>query len=227
MDEKYRFWKKYIDRNLYRVVSSEYLPQIKKEGLNPKENPFQQIIPEIKKLFRLVLKLEKKGFIHEQDWGFKKVTGEYIVMVSLEDIDYPFIDFTPDYNETYFYKRHKGGALVQTIKKITEDIITRRPKLTSKELELVHSLNNWSEKKSQFNNKTLFVKGSSRYFESALFQIRLGKRGKDKYWKSPFGRFENFQTKNIGRYEPYLKGEKPFYLRLTEKMPAKEIYKII
>lgn len=233
MDEKelFRFWKKYIDRNLYRVVSSEYLSDIKKNGLNPKKDPFQKIIPNIKLLFRLVLKLEKKGFIHEQDWGFKKVSGKYIVMVSSEDIESPFIDFTPKYKETFFYKKHPGGALVQCIKEITKDILERKPKLTSLELHLVKKLNQWSKKKSQFNNRTLFINGSSKYFESALFQNRLGKKGKDKYWESPFGSFEHFKkiVKKYGlkKYEPYLKGEKFFYLRVTKKIPSTEIHKVV
>src|SRR3989344_8366685 len=195
MDEReiYRFWKKYIDRNLYRVISSEYISEIKKDGFNPKKDPYQKLISDIKKVFRLVLKLEKNGFIHRQDWGFKKVTGKYIVMISLEDINSQFIDFTPNNQETFYYKKHKGGALIQTIKRVTNDILKRKPNLSSSELTLVKKLNKWSENKSQFNNKTLFVKGSSKYFETALFQNRLGKIGKDKYWKSPFGGLEHFK----------------------------------
>tara|TARA_Y100000310_G_C20703085_1_gene831933 strand:- start:12778 stop:13482 length:705 start_codon:yes stop_codon:yes gene_type:complete len=232
-DEKefYRFWKKYINRNLYRVISSEYLSNVKKNGLNPKKDPYQKLIPEIKELFKLVIKLEKKGFIHKQDWGFKKVTGKYIVNVSSEDIDSPFIDFTPNYKETHYYKKHKGGALIQTIRRIIEDILKRKPKLLSNELTLVNKIDKWSKKKSKFNNKILFVNGSSKYFETALFQNRLGKKGKDKYWKSPFGRFEHFVSiiKKYGlkRYESYLKGEKLFYLRIISKIPAKEIEKIV
>lgn len=233
MSEKglYRFWKKHIDRNLYRVISSEYVNSIKKDGLNPKKNPYQKLIPYIRILFKLVLKLEKSGFVHEQDWGFKKVTGKYIIMVSSEDITSPFIDFTPNYQETCHYRKHKGGALIQTIKKITEDILTRKPELSPAELSLVKRLNTWSNKKSQFNNKTLFVKGSSRYFETALFQNRLGKKGKDKYWKSPFGRFEHFKSVvkryGLAKYEPYLKGKKLFYVRITGRIPFKEIHKVV
>lgn len=230
-EELYKFWKKYIDINLYRVVSSDYLSDILKNGLNPKKNPYQKLIPDIKKLFNLVLKLERKGFIHEQDWRFKKVTGKYLVMVSSEDINSPFIDFTPNYKETYYYKKHKGGALVQTIKRITDDILNRKPKLSATELLLVTRLHKWSEKKSKFSNKILFIRGSSIHFENALFQNRLGKKDKDKYWKSPFGRFENFKKIvnrfGLKRYEPYLKGEKLFYLRTIEKIPPIEIYKVV
>ena len=232
MDEKelLRFWKKYIARNMYRVVSSEYVKDIKKKGLNPKKDPYQKIIPDIKKLFSLVIKLEKKGFVHEQDWGFKKVTGKYIVMVSSEDICSPFIDFTPNYKETYYYLKHKGGALVQSVKKITADILDRKPKLSDSEQSLVRRLNKWSLKKSNFKNKTIYVKGSSKYFENSLFQNRLGKKGKDKYWKSPFGRFEHFKKiinkYGLKKYDSFLKGKKLFYLRIKSTIPAKEISKI-
>jgi hypothetical protein len=233
MDEKEinLFWKKYINKNLYRVVSSEYLLDVKKNGLNPKKSPYQGLVSDIKKLFKLVLKLEKEGFIHDQDWGFKKVTGNYIVSVSSEDINSKFIDFTPNYNETYYYKKHKGGALIQTIKKITENILVKDPKISYTELTIVKKLNKWSNKKSQFNNKTLFVKGNSKYFETALFQNRLGNKGKDKYWESPFGTFKHFKSivvkYGLKRYEPYLKGKKLFYLRVKSKIPAKEIHKIV
>src|SRR3989344_5727616 len=164
--ELYCFWKKYIDRNLYRVVSSEYLSDIRKNGLNPRKDPYQKIIPKIKRLFKLVMKLEKNGFIHEQDWGLKnKVTGKYIIMVSTEDIDSPLIDFTSDYKETHYYRKHKGG-----------------------------------------------------------------KKG-NKYWKSPFGRFEHFkqvvERYGLKKYEDYLKGKRLFYLRVKDRIPAKEIHRIL
>ena len=229
--ELYCFWKKYIDRNLYRVVSSEYLSDIRKNGLNPRKDPYQKIIPEIKRLFKLVMKLEKNGFIHGQDWGLKnKVTGKYIIMVSTEDIDSPLIDFTSDYKETYYYRKHKGGALTQTIKKITTDILERKLTLSSTDLNLVKKLNSWARKKSQFINKTLFVKGSAKAFETALFQNKLGKKG-DKYWKSPFGRFEHFkqvvERYGLKKYEDHLKGKRLFYLRVKDRIPAKEIHKIL
>jgi hypothetical protein len=230
MEEKElkRFYKKYIDRNLYRVVSEEYLSNIKKKGIEPDKDPYHDQIPLIKKLFALILKLEKKGFIHQQDWGFKVVTAEYIVKVSNKDIDNPYVDFTPRYKETFFYKKHRGGALVKTIKEITEDILARKPSLTKKEMELVNDLHKWALFKSSFKNKTLFFKGSSKYFETAHFQMIHS--GKD-YLESPFGRYEHFKKiikKNgLAIYEPYLKGEKSFYLRAVLKIPATEIIKIV
>ena len=225
MNEKelIRFYKKYIDRNLYRVVSSEYINKILKKGINPKIDPYEQLKPDIKKLFKLVLKLENKGFIHEQDWGFKIVQGNYIVKISLIDLEQPFLDFSPVYSDTYFYKKHKGGALVKTINAITSDIITRKPNLTKNELNLVKKLQNWSIKKSSFKNVTLFVKGSQKCFETAHFQaIHFDKN----YWKSPFGSFDNFKKIYSEKYLPFLTGEKVFYLRVIDKIPKSAIYKI-
>ena len=56
MNEKelIRFYKKYIDRNLYRVVSSEYINKILKKGINPKIDPYEQLKPDIKKLFNQI-----------------------------------------------------------------------------------------------------------------------------------------------------------------------------
>ncbi len=230
MDEKYlkRFWKKYIDRNLYRVVSNEYLNEIKKNGINPGKDPYEKIIPDIKKLFKLILKLEKKGFIHQQDWGFKVVTAKYIVKISTIDIDNPYVDFTPRYKETYFYRKHRGGALVKTVKEITTDILKRKPLLSKIELALVNKLHQWAMVKSSYKNKVLFFKGSSKHFETAHFQmIHSGK----KYIESPFGRFEHFKKvilrEGLAVYEPYLKGEKLFYLRAVDRIPGTEIFKIV
>ena len=218
-----KYWKKYIDKNMFRVVSSEYLKDILKNGIDPKIDPYDKQGAYIRKLFSLLLKLEKNGFIHQQDWGFKTVNGNYIVKISLIDLEKPFLDFTPNYKETYFYKKHRGGALVKTMKEITQDILKRKPKITKNELDLVKKLNKWSLEKSTYKNVTLFVNGSSKCFETAHFQaIHFDK----KYWKSPFGRFQNFKKNYSKKFNPFLTGERPYYLRVIETIPAKVIYKV-
>jgi|TARA_B100001971_G_C18186740_1_gene536103 hypothetical protein len=222
--ELHKSYKKYIDTNLYHVISSEYIKEIKKNGLNPKKDPYQKIIPDIKKLFSILLRLEKKGFNHKQDWGFKIVSTKHIIKTTLKDINNNFIDFTPWKKETYYYKKRKGGALVTTIKLITNDILKRKPKLTKLQYNLINKLNNWSIKKSKFNNKIIIIKGSSKCLETTHFQ-RI--HTKNKYMKSPFGSFEHFEKiikKNtLKTYESYLKGDKLFYLRIVDKVPASEI----
>ena len=230
MDERYLrlFWKKYIDINLYRVVSEEYLDEIKKKGIEPDKNPFHKHIPQIKQLFSLLLKLEKDGFGHQRLWGGTVVTAEKIIRVSTTDIDNPYVDFTASYNKTYYYRRHNGGALVTTIKAITSDILEKKPLISKSELKLVNDLHEWAMTKSSFINRVLFFKGSSQYFETAHFQM-LGS-GRD-YIESPFGRYEHFkeivEKNGIDIYKPYLEDKDTFYLRSVIKIPASEIIKVL
>jgi hypothetical protein len=230
MDERYLRWfyKKYIDKNLYRVVSEEYLSRIKKHGIEPDRDPYHEQIPLIKKLFALLLKLEKDGFGHQRLWGGTITKAEKIVRVSTKDIDNPYVDFTASYRKTYYYRRHPGGALVITIREITSDIIEKKPLLSKSEWELVQELYDWALVKTSFKNRVLFFKGSSKYFETAHFQM-LGS-GKD-YIESPFGRYEHFKKiikKNgIDIYKQYLEDKDRFYLRSVVKIPASEIIKIL
>ena len=230
MDERYLrwFWKKYINVNLYRVVSEEYLSEIKKKGIEPNKNPFYKQIPQIKRLFDLLLKLEENGFGHQRTWGSQIVDAKKIIAVSTTDIDNPYVDFTASYKKTYYYRKHRGGALVTTIRAITSDILERKPALSKEELELVENLHEWTIIKSSFINRVLFFKGSSKYFETAHFQMM----GSDKdYIESLFGRYEHFKAiieKNgLEVYESYLKDKDTFYLRAVQKIPASEIIKIV
>ncbi len=229
MDEKYLKWfyTKYIDVNIYRVVSEEYLEEIKSKGIEPDVNPFHNHIPQIKELFALLMKLESGGFAHTRQWGGTLVTAEKIIRVSTTDIDNPFVDFTASYNKTYYYRRHRGGALVTTIYEITSDILKRKPVISKKELQLVNSLHEWSSIRASYINRVLYFNGTSRYFESAHFQM-IGS-GKD-YIESPFGRYDHFkqviEKNGIDVYEPYLKNKDDFYLRAIERIPASEIKKV-
>ena len=230
MDEKYLKWfyKRYIDKNLYRVVSEEYLKDIKKHGIDPNKNPYHEQIPLIKMLFSLLLRLEKSGFRHTRKWGNQIVDAKKIISVSTRDIDNPYVDFTASYKKTYYYRKYKGGALVATIKEITSDILERKSNLSKSELKLVEDLHKWALFKSSFKNRVLFFKGSSKYFETAHFQM-LGS-GKD-YIESPFGRYEHFkkiiEKNGLDIYKPYLEDKDTFYLRAVERIPASEIHKII
>ena len=215
------FWNEYVDIILYRVTSSEYLEDIKTKGLDPAKDPYAAIAKKIQKLFALVVELEDEGIVHEQDWGFKTVTGKYIVRVSSEDLNSPYIDFTPDQDAVDFYMGLNGGAMVQSVRRITEDLLKRRPD------DLLLELNSWARRKSSFDNVTLSVMGSSNCLESALFQNRLGIEGADKYWESPFGSYEHFRNvvknKSLDRYRPYQKKKKKCFVRVTEPVPPEQI----
>jgi hypothetical protein len=230
MEERYLrwFWKKHIDKNVYRVVSEEYLNNILKHGIKPDQDPYHEKIPLIKKLFALLLKLEEGGFGHQRIWGSTVVKAEKIIKVSTTDIDNPYVDFTPSYKKTYYYRKHKGGALITTIKEITADILKKKPEISKREWDLVNNLHEWSLVKSSFRNRVLFFNGSSKYFETAHFQM-LGS-GKD-YIESPFGRYEHFkkiiEKNGLDIYKKYLENKDSFYLRVIERIPASEIIKVI
>ena len=55
----HKFWKKYVDRDIYRIISEEYVPSIKSKGLNPANDPFQKKFKDINSLFNLMIKIEK------------------------------------------------------------------------------------------------------------------------------------------------------------------------
>lgn len=223
-----KLYNKYIKRNFYHVLPIEWIDILNVNGINPKSDPFTGDENNIKKLFALLLRLKKKGFVHKQDWGFKKVDSSYIVKVSLFDLRIKLIDFTPDYKETFFYKKHKGGALVTTINRITTDILDRKASLSKNDLDLVKKMHAWSIIKMSTKMVTLVLNGTCKIFETAKFQaIHIDKN----HWESPFGSFNNFNKvilKNgIEKYLPFLKNEKKFYLRVIDKIKKSDVLKII
>jgi len=226
-------WKKYIDKSVYRVISDEYTQDIKKNGLNPRKDPFKRIRPKLEDLFRIVLKLEKQKKIICLDWKKKGlVKGSYAVMVTRNDLDSPFIDFTPHLRMALqFKKQWRGGANVTNTKSLCRGILRLKVKLTEKERSLIKELLEWTEKKSKYKNRIISIKGSSRYFEAAYFQHFLGKREKKEYWASPYGSFKHFKevVENYGikRYLPFFKEEKFACLRVKKRIPASEIIKIV
>ena len=88
----YNTWEKYIDKKfLYRVVSDEYIPSIKKIGLDNNKNPFKDKKKDIFKLFKIVLNLKKRGFIMMRWWG-KPVDQEIVINCTKKDLKSNYID---------------------------------------------------------------------------------------------------------------------------------------
>jgi len=227
-------WKKYIDSKfVYRVISDEYAKDTKKNGLNPKKGPFKKIKPKLEKLFRLVLKLEKQGKVIYLDWKKKDlVRGREAVRVTRTDLNSPLIDFTPHWKMVLqFKKQWKGGANVTNAEFLCEEILKLNAGLTEKEKSLIKELLEWTKKKSKYKNRVIFIKGSSKYLEKAYFQHFLGKKEEKKYWVSPYGSFKHFKEVikgyEIKRYLPFFKEEKFACLRVTKRIPASEIAKIL
>jgi len=227
-------WEKYIDSKfVYRVISDEYTKDTKKNGLNPKKDPFKRIKPKLERLFQLVLKLEKQGKIIYLDWKKKEpVKGSYAVIVTKTDLNSPFIDFTPHLRMVLqFKKQWKGGAVVTNTNYLCKEILKLNVCLTEKEKSLIKELFEWTKKKSKYKNRVIFIKGSSKYLENAYFQHFLGKKEKKKYWVSPYGSFKHFKqfvkSYGIKRYLPFFKEEKFACLRVTKRIPVSEIIKIV
>jgi hypothetical protein len=173
MDEKelYSYWKKYVDSKfLYRVVSEEYVPSIKKQGFNHNKDPFEKNKNDIYKLFSICMRLYKQGFIMMRWWG-KPVDQKKVIKISKEDLANPGIDFTPNFeNILFYYLNLQGGALVCTVRIFTEELIMKRPPLSDSEWTLVKKLNVWSRKKYSYRNKVVVIRASSKCFEHAHFQ---------------------------------------------------------
>jgi len=228
-------WKKYIDVPIYRVVSSIYYKDILKNGLNPDKNPFKKIKPTLFKLFDIIFKLEKKGFVMRLKWGVKEVTGSYAAKTFKVDLTKNFIDFAPNKESVDFYMQIYGGALTRNIKRLTKRLKEGNPKLSKKEWRTINYLDKWAEER-MCENKAIYVLGSSTSFENALLQrLGLDKRKIKKeynilYLPSPFGSFEHFK-KIVSKYSLrlYLKlfKNQKFYLRVRSKIPSSEIKVLI
>lgn len=228
--ELYDIWKKYIDRPIYRVVPLRDYRKIRKQGINPKKNPFEKIKPNLNKLFNIILRLERKGFVMKFKWGDKMATGKYAVDIFRNDLKTNFVDFGAK-EMVKSYMGIEGGALTRNIRRLTKRLIENKPALTKKEEKVIRELDKWAIK-NICKNKMIYVKGSSKSFETAKFHLL----GKDKrkiktsmrvqYLPSPFGSFEHFKKiikkQGIRKYIPRLKNEK-FYLRVKSKISAKEI----
>jgi hypothetical protein len=209
-------------KRLYRVFSSEYLDDVMQNGLDPRRNPYKHMYNEIKKLFKVLLWLERHDFGHKQDWG-KEIGAEKIVRVSLEDMERQFIDFAPQRMVENYIRllTNTGGALVSTVRKITDDILIRQPRLPlTYNISRVKRLNEWCKEKGKHKPVVIYIQGSSSCLEDALFQLH------GSYYKSPFGSFEHFcQVVNDGNFDFYraqLEKEE-YHLRKITPVPKGEI----
>jgi len=233
--ELYALWKKYVNKNIYRVISGEYLKDVRKNGFNPKKDPYSVATKnKIKKFFKIILRLEKKGVVYNEKIGRNNdivIKGKFIVERANISMGSNFIDLTQDYSQALKFKRKwRGGALTQAVYNFCLFLKNREKYLTDSEKKLLEEIRDWAERKRKFPNYLLFINGSSKCLESAKFLHQKIISKNQKYWKSPYGSFEHFKNvarrTNIKKYIPHLKGEKYFYLRVTSKIPPSAISKI-
>jgi hypothetical protein len=157
-------------------------------------------------------------------WWGKPVDQKQVVSTTLKDLQSNYIDFTPA-SRIKYYRGLQGGALAQTIRIYTEELLMKQPPLSEQEWKLVKRLNHWANGLCNCKNNAVEIKGSSQYLEHAEFQYFSGENV-----ESPFGSFENFKRavakRGLAFYKPYLTGKKLFYLRTTKEIPAAEIVNI-
>lgn len=232
--ELYKLWKKYIDKSVYRVISKEYLKDVKKNGFNPKKDPFSDSIKKkIKKFFKIILRLHKKRIIYKEKIGRNNeftIYGKYIVERSIISMNSNFIDLTPNYIQALKFKRlFHGGALTMAVYRFCNFLKDKKYLLTTSEKKLLSEMFEWVNKKRNYSTRLVFIKGSHSCLSKAKFHYQLAIRKNQKYLASPYGSFEHFKKilrKNgHKKYFPYLK-EKNFYLRVISKIPPSAIIKI-
>tara|TARA_B100000315_G_scaffold245047_1_gene270450 strand:+ start:74 stop:808 length:735 start_codon:yes stop_codon:yes gene_type:complete len=229
MEEKElkKLYSKYVmNRNFYRVVSNEYLPKIRKKGLTPEENPYDDFKGELRKFFLIIENLSRKVHTIHIKWAFENPVGTRVSRICRKDLRKNYIDLNPDRKHNSYYLRMKGGSMISNIKDLAKELLKNKSLLTKKNLEQIDKVLKFCDKKSKYKMSTIYIPRSSKYFEKAHFQHFSG----GKYWPSPFGRYEHFKKvilrEGLRKYKPYLDGEKLFYIRLLKRVPAKEIHKI-
>jgi len=220
-------WKKYIDKKVYRIMPSDQKSNVLKKGFDPKKDPYEKINPKIKKMFKIVKRLEKEGVVFRDEWANSPVKGSTVVKVSMRSVKGKYIDFVANKKQLKKFEKSwvGGGCLVTYVLKLTDFLLENIDKLSSSEKELIKYLNKWANKRKNKKRFVIYIKGSNKIFESAKFYCFTPEF--KKYWKSPFGSFKHFEKimKKGGfkKYMPFLKGEKLFYLRVPKKIPSDEI----
>jgi len=222
-----KLWRKFIDVNLYRIMPINQKRDTLRTGLNPAKDPYEQINPKIKKMFKLIIKLERKGITFVDTWRNGPVKGSTIVKISKRSVDGKYIDFVANKKQLQVYKKRwiGGGCLATFVLKLTDFLIDNQDYLNRSEKKLAKFLNNWANKRKNNKRFTISVRGSNRCFESALFYCYVPEF--KEYWKSPFGSFEHFQKvvkrEGLRKYLPYFENKKLFYLRVENRINPKDI----
>lgn len=206
---------------MYRAVSSEYLPAIKKHGLTPEKKPFDYLKKELRQFLNIVYNLDKKGYKIVYAWHHEIPALSKLLRVLRKDISKKYIDLSPNLKENSYYIKRKGGSLVTTILELSEMIKKKKYPLTPKQKKTFDKVVDWCEKKASHSMVTLKISRTSKYLEKAHFQNFI-----ERYWISPFGSFEHFKKiakkEGLQKYMPYFKSAN-FYLRINKTIPAREI----
>ena len=83
------------NRSFYRVVSNEYLQKIRKKGLTPEENPYNDFKGELRKFFLIIENLSRKGHVIHINWAFETPTRTKVSRICRKDLRKNYIDLNP------------------------------------------------------------------------------------------------------------------------------------
>ncbi|MBT3450549.1 hypothetical protein HN448_01170 [archaeon] len=207
----------------YRTISNEYYKDVKKKGLNPKNNPYQEMKKDLIQFFKILDFLEKKNFNYVYTyWPNEKPIGSKISRVHRKSLNKKYLDLTLSQKELDYYSNRKGGDIPNTVNHIAEDLINWDYPLTYLQINLIKKVQRWAKKKIKFSMKKIRISATSKFLENADFQ-RFGQE----YIPCPYGSFKHFK-KVINKYgwktyKPFMLEKKHFYVRLKDKIPPEEI----
>jgi len=215
-------YRQYVARKYaYRVIPASHLAAIKKRGIVFGKDPYAKFHDDIKILFRIVLRFEKKGF-HFMRWWGQPTLASKVIKTSLRDIEKQFVDFSFLKQHVPYYKKLRGGALITTVHLFAYELKAKGLPLTKEESALCRRVLRFTERLRTQDMAVIKVSLEDEIFETAVFATV------DKTpLPSPFGSKEHFNktiTKHGWKaYEPYLTKKRKMYLRVKKDVPARSI----
>lgn len=220
-----QLYDKYVnDQFLYRAMSREYMNDITKNGLNPKNNPFDPIIKDLRNFLSIILHLDRRGYNISYSWHNEVPPVTKLIGVLRKDLKRKSILFGPELKEIQdYYSGMKGGSMISTMYELVELIRTKKYPLNERQSKIIDKVYEWCKERRKYGMFIVRISRSSKYLQSAKFQHFGGK-----YWASPFGSFKHFKKiiKREGwadKYATKFETGKIFYLHLKSKVPASEI----
>ena len=170
----------------------------------------------------IVESLDRNGYKIVYAWHHEIPPLSKLLRTLRKDISKKYIDLSPTLKENSYYIKRKGGSLVTTILELSEMIKNKKYPLTLEQNKIFDKVIAWCKKRASYKMITLRISRTSKDLEKAHFQNFI-----EKYWVSPFGSFEHFEKiakkEGLQKYMPYFEGKLNFYLRISKRIPAREI----
>lgn len=153
--------------------------------LDPKKNPFEPYKTEIQKFFNIVDKICDAGHnfkIIETHFGKKYYHDPKKISIwSRRDLNKTGIDFTSIYENAVEYSDcWQGSQLKQNIKSLSEYLLSNANNricsrtLTKNDIDVIHELNNWVNKRKDSNPIVIHVRRDNDFFEASNQLLPLG-----------------------------------------------------